>query len=293
MTLVKVSPQEIKLGAPLEFSVYSVAGKLLLSKGYVLESVTQLDRLFDVGAFRDRSVGFGGASVASPRVPVFARPVSPAKAPVAMEVDFPAMVVKPEAFLLTIGGGAGVPLTAKLVGVVNGQGLLITIEDAQAAILPGTEVEVKIVFGRNAYQFSSTVLACNEMPFGIVTLDYPRRVKKVTLRQYFRVRTDLTGRLLRNDGMTSGFDASLVNISLNGVRLSLSGAIVNVGEHFQLSVRLCVNGRAHAVMLNCVARNCRRNGESVIIGAEFGALSDDTRRLVKDFVFEAVTDAVL
>lgn len=43
-------------------------------------------------------------------------------------------------------------------------------------------------------------------------------------------------------------------------------------------MRISVNGRFHAVMLNCVARNCRQVDEATMIGAEFGALNDETRR---------------
>lgn len=291
MTLVKVSQREVKLGAPLEFSVYSAAGKLLLSKGYVLQSTSQIDRLFDVGAFRDQSTPSRQTSEAGSRLPVFTPTRRPSEAPIATNTDFPAMIVKPEAFHLTIVGGDGVPIASNLVGVVSGQGLLITVDSHFEALLPGTEVEVKILFGRNIYRFSTRAVGRSAAPFEIVTLDYPQAVSKVTLRQHFRVKTALTGRLLRNDGMTSGFDASIVNLSLSGLRLSLSSVSLNVGEHFQLSIRLCINGRFQAVMLNCVARNRSQSEEATLIGAEFGALSDETRRLVKDFVFEAATGA--
>ena len=53
MALVRVSHREISLEVPLAFPVYSVAGKLLLRKGHVIRTPSQLERLFAVGPFRE------------------------------------------------------------------------------------------------------------------------------------------------------------------------------------------------------------------------------------------------
>jgi hypothetical protein len=53
MALVKILAHELEVDTPLNFRVYSAAGKLLLSEGNSLRSESQCERLLEIGVFRD------------------------------------------------------------------------------------------------------------------------------------------------------------------------------------------------------------------------------------------------
>lgn len=301
MALVKVSHVDVKLGAPLEFALYSAAGKLLLSKGYVVQSANQLERIFNVGAFRDddarsrESTALSGANEALLNAVSHAETDGDAdgadEANPAAPVSFPVMAGGPEVFQLTVPGGSHTPVRANYVGSLKGRSLIVALDEPDATLQAGVDVDAKVLFGRSIYLFPTRIVARSSEPFDVLYLDYPQAVKRHTLRQHFRIDVNLPARLLRNDAVTSGFEATVVNLSLNGAGLSVPQASLQIGEHFKLSIRLSVSGRFHAVMVNCMVRNLRNVGSGVMVGAEFGALPEETRHLVKDFVFEAATGA--
>jgi c-di-GMP-binding flagellar brake protein YcgR len=297
MALVKVSHVDVKLGTPLEFPLYSAAGKLLLSKGYVVQSANQLERIFSVGAFRDEDgrgrEPAGPRSATDPLLTSVAHHASgdaTDDAPPA-PVSFPAMGGGPEVFQITVPNSAHAPVRANYVGSLKGRSLMVALDEPDPALQAGVAVDAKVLFGRSIYLFPTRIIARSDEPFDVLYLDYPQAVKRHTLRQHFRIDANLPARLLRNDAVTTGFEATVVNLSLNGVGFALSQASLQIGEHFKLSIRLNVSGRFHAVVVNCVVRNLRNVGSGVMVGAEFSALPEETRHLVKDFVFEAATGA--
>lgn len=57
MARVRVSHADLSVGVPLQFPVYSVAGDLLLGRGYVIQKQDQIDRLIEMKAFRHEMRG--------------------------------------------------------------------------------------------------------------------------------------------------------------------------------------------------------------------------------------------
>lgn len=98
--------------------------------------------------------------------------------------------------------------------------------------------------------------------------------------------------MLRNDVVATGFDAEVTNICANGIGFFLPNGTLDVGEHFKIAMRLRVDGRTHALMLNCVARSILRKDNGLRIGAEFGVVSEDVSRVIQAYIFQQVTGAV-
>lgn len=292
--LVKVSQNELALGMPIPFPIYSESGKLLLNAGYVLRSDTQLERLFVVGAFRAGEANVTGPADESPHAGFSAS--APAAAPSQPDIvaaAFPTIASGPEAFQITLCGDNNATVRAEYVGVVKGRGILVTVPEMDEVLKLGVEVDVKLLHGRSIYKFRSRVASRSGAPFDILYLDYPQSVTQHTVRQHLRIDVTLPARLLRNDAVMAGFDATVVNLSLNGIGVSLADATLEKGEHFKLAVRLGISNKTHALMLNCIVRNTRQMDGHMMIGAELGAMPDEIRRLLKDYVFEAATGSHL
>ncbi|WP_345814840.1 PilZ domain-containing protein [Paraburkholderia sp. PREW-6R] len=288
-----MSQHEISLDNPLAFPVYSAAGKLLLGKGQVIQTSSQLARLFDVGAFRE-DVSRESRSTQEGQQPVLISTSNrePVRKPAASGGAFPAIWSQPENFLLTPVNGQA-PLSVHYVGMVKDESLLVRLPEGHEPLQQGTELDAKLLIGRNLYTFRTTVASSTQTPFEITFLHYPEAVTKHVVRQHFRVAVDMPARLLRNDALTAGFSATVNNLSLNGVGVELEDCTLEQGEHFKLSLRFGLGGRAHAILLNCVARNVRTSNGKIMVGAQFSGIADDARRLVKDFVFEAATGSSL
>lgn len=305
MTLVKISQRDVRPGTPLEFAIYSAAGKLLLGKGYVVQSESQIERLFDMGAFRDDAPPDAESqSVHGKRAPgdVIREKLLTSTASFSGSREnvsttlLPAMSASPEAFVVNVRGRESRPVRARYFGMMQDQFLLVGVPDLcdqQESLVAGVELDAKILIGTSVFRFPTTIAARHATPFDVLYLAWPEKVDRQTLRRHVRVETRLPARLLRNDAVTSGFEATVLNMSANGVGLSLNGATLQLGEHFRLSVRLSAGGRFHAVMLTCIVRNQRITEAGMTVGAEFGTQAEETRRIVKDFMFDAATGARL
>ena len=55
-SLVKIAPGALEIGRPLPWDVYDAHGKVLLRQGYVIQTESQLDHLFERGRFKPRKI---------------------------------------------------------------------------------------------------------------------------------------------------------------------------------------------------------------------------------------------
>jgi c-di-GMP-binding flagellar brake protein YcgR len=295
MVLVKLSAQELQVGTPLPFAVYSASGKLLLTRGYCVRSEGQRDRILAAGGFRDEDAPIerphGEGVMSSELLISTAKHDAPINRP---KLDRAAAVTGTlpktlESMQLTLVGCDHPPVQAEFVGSVAGSALVVTAGSVHELLDAGMSVECKGLLGRKIYRFSSTVIGRSESPVKVAYLAYPQTVQTQVVRKDVRVSTELAGRLIRNDCVAAGFDVAVVNVSLGGVALRLADALVNVGEHFKLALRLRADGKVHAVVFNCIVRNLRRAAGAVLVGAEFSNRSVDTTALLRIHMFETAT----
>ncbi|QSP95731.1 phosphohydrolase [Marinobacter salinisoli] len=54
--LVRIAPGALELGRPLPWNVYDAEGKVLLRQGYVIQTMGQLEQLFERGRFKPRTI---------------------------------------------------------------------------------------------------------------------------------------------------------------------------------------------------------------------------------------------
>lgn len=296
MRLTQISPLELKLGTPLQFPLYSAAGKLLLAQGYRIQSEAQLDRLVREGAFRERASQSKGGQASSGASSVsggllISTTEYGATLPDTTEImnaGLPALPRGPEAVQLIIEGHDNATFRAEFVGIVKRRTLLLTPLEESAPLQPGVNVETKLLWGRHVYLFSTRVAARSASPVDLLHLDYPESVKKHAIRTQLRVGSNIPGRLIRND-LATGFDATVVNVSLNGLGICLQDAAVELGEHFKLVLRITIEGKLHAVYVNCVARNMTRVKSGVMVGAELRGVSEEAKNALRNYIFQVAT----
>lgn len=293
MALVRISARELVLDKPLPFRVYSGSGQLLLNEGNSLHSESQRDRLLDVGAFRDADAPArhptGACSGDTMLLSTSSYNNVPPSASELAQVRFPTLPTGIELFQLTACAEEEASFRVQYVGAIADEALLVTVEDECEALKMGTEFEAKVICGRAVYTFHTRITARDTRITKLLQLQYPSAIKRHTIRKHLRIGTQLAARLIRNDVVAAGFDAQVTNVCANGIGFFLPEATLEVGEHFKIALRLKVEERTHAVMLNCIARSLSRKDNGLKIGAEFGVISEDVRRIVRAYIFQQAT----
>lgn len=292
MAQVKISAHELALDKPLPFRVYSAAGKLLLNKGNFVSSESQRERLLIMGACRDADASAhqpdnacsGNTMLLSTATHTTVTPTAPEHDP----LRFPTLPSGIEMFQLTDCAGLEASFRVQYVGLIPGRALLVTVGESEA-LKVGAELEAKVVCGRAVYAFRTRIAARDTHISQLMHLDYPAAIKRQTIRKHTRISTQLSARVFRNDVTATGFDAMVTNVCANGIGFFLPNVTLEAGEHFRIALRLKVDERTHAVMLNCIARSLSRKDSGLKIGAEFGVVSEDVRRVVQAFIFQQAT----
>ncbi|SAK92919.1 Flagellar brake protein YcgR [Caballeronia pedi] len=295
MARVRVSCADLSVGVPLQFPIYSVSGDLLLGRGYVIQKQDQIDRLIEMKAFRHEMRGeYRGIQ----NGPVFgilntnARTQSrESRSQGPVVTTFPAFTRGPEFFLLSVRRQEDVSFSVNFVGTLKGQSLLVTVPQCADAFQPGAEVKGKIVVGRYIYMFHSRVQARVLEPFDILHIDLPVQATRQIFRRHLRVDVDLNARVIRNDMTTAGFDATIVNLSIGGMGISVPEADLMVGEHFRISLRLPAgDGFGPSLMLTGIVRNASvRSAQHRVFGVELQGLSDQERASLQNYIFDIAT----
>ncbi|AME22827.1 hypothetical protein AXG89_02290 [Burkholderia sp. PAMC 26561] len=293
MALVKISAHELELDTPLRFRIYSAVGKLLLGEGNALRSEAQRERLLTIGAYREADApgptptdaGVGDAVLISTAAHTTAEPL--ALEP--LQGHFPTLPTGIEQFQLTSCTGHTASFYVRYVGAIPELALLVMVQGESEHLQVGAELEAKVIFGRAFYAFRTRVAARDSRIPALLQLEYPATIKRHTIRKHMRINTRLSARLIRNDVVATGFDAQITNLCASGIGVFLPDATLEVGEHFKIAVRLKVDGREHALVFHCVARNRSFEGKGLKVGAEFSALPDETRRMTQAYIFQQAT----
>jgi hypothetical protein len=294
MALIKVTARDLEIGTPLPFAVYSSSGKLLLARGYFVQSEIQRDRILAAGGLRSEDALEGTSGGGAGRRDLListARHDKEMREAIFDEVTARADTVPKiiDSIQVTVSGSQHPPFQTDFVGSISGSALLVTASTGHEVLKTGADVACNALRGRKIYKFRSSVLVRSETPVRVIYLAWPESVQTQVVRNHVRVSTQLPGRLIRNDCVAAGFDVTVANVSLGGVAFRAHEAIVNVAEHFRLGLRLRAGGKLHAVMFNCVARNLRRIQSGVLVGAEFSSQTADTMAVLRQHMFETAT----
>lgn len=295
MARLKLSRADLRVGVSLPFSVYSASGDLLLGRGNVIKAQTQIERLLEMGALRDEAFAERRASNTGKVFGILNSHAQvrstdrPAQGPVM--VPFPTFLREPDFFLVSARQPEEVTFSANYVGMIKGKGLLLTVPASAEFLQSGVDVQGKIVLGRYIYIFSSCILSRVSEPFDIVHIGFPTEATRQIFRRHLRVDVRLNALVIRNDTMTTGFDATVVNISLGGMAISVPEGSLRMGEHFRVSLKLPSGDRlGPSLTLTGIVRNVSNPASAHnIVGIELGGLSDPVRASLQNYIFDVAT----
>jgi len=239
----------------MPFDVYDRDGRLLLRRGYVIETEQEKQKLFKLGPERDVSTDerFRAALASANRVDVKGSEEERR----AVSLPFTEFRLLPGEILQIKIEGDDQPLWSRYVGMVRSKSLLIegiTRNEVAIFVKEGSTVQVKGTSGSYAFLFSASVLANISKPFPYHHLTYPSEVRALRLRRSERVPVRIVCAVIRKGGETHG--GVLLDLSLGGGLLATRHPLA-VGEKITLKFKINLVGSELILSLQAEVRSKR------------------------------------
>ena len=295
--LAPLRKNEVVIGRPLPWPIYNSARKLLLRQGFVIESMSQIERLIEVGLFRP-------TSALDPPV----RESLNAQVEYDDRANTPSTLhserSKPE---LTIANahfevGLAIQLTSvmypddravvKLIGYLDKQSMIVShpLKDGSVAFIrEGTTYSCRAFQKRNAYSFGATVLKTMMAPYPYLHLTYPSTVRANPLRKASRINVELIASV-GPKGRSSRMSCVIRDLSLAGILIQSSTQAGEKDEVLSIAFRLNINDTPTTFELDVVIRNNMtgdndRNKGNYRAGCEFLEIEADQRRMLELYIY--------
>lgn len=232
-TYIKVGPGDVEVGTPLLYPFYDGNRKLLLKRGYVIESMRQCELLIERGLYRN----------------VRERPAVAEQRPAESEPQSRETFTTLEATKIRVGdtllmqSSAEAPrLTVKLIGYLKNAGLIVTVPGADGEFVmlkEGQSFIVRFFSGQTAYAFTSTVAKQTSVPFPHLHLSYPREVRGLGIRKSSRIDVDLIAAISSGgEGEAVARSGKIVNLSIGGAALRAKVPLGNKGDVISVKFKI-------------------------------------------------------
>ncbi|TCS73895.1 c-di-GMP-binding flagellar brake protein YcgR [Sulfuritortus calidifontis] len=250
--LVRIRASEIVVGQPLPWSAYDANGRLLLSRGQVVQSLNQVHGLLQRGLFRE----------------VFGRERGPAPEVVADETRVKAAELTPfedlklapgeVVQLQPLAAGAKETYKVRLVGYSKGHSILISVPEAGGKLLPisdGQIFNVRVFSGLVIGSFTAKVLKVLFAPYPYLHLSYPNGVQTMRLRKAMRAAVELEATVYDKEGGSPLATGLINDISVGGARLLLGKAVGDKERTLVVGFKAHVGEIEESVQVTAVVRS--------------------------------------
>ncbi|WP_301277952.1 flagellar brake protein [Dechloromonas sp.] len=252
-TFLKVSGTDVEVGKPLPHNLYDGNRKLLLKRGYVIESEKQCEILIERGLYRNLSER---TSVSGPNVqdePLPSRETVTTLDAAKLRIGDP---------LILQATGDAPRLAVRVIGYLKNKGLITTVPEANGEYVmlkDGLTFVARFFSGKNAFAFTIVLNRQTSVPFPHVYFSYPREVRGVEIRKGERVDVELIAAITsaEGNGVASG---KIINLSKGGLALRAKAPLGQVGDVIHVKFKITVNDIQSYVDFSCVIRAVSQDG---------------------------------
>lgn len=304
MPLIKLAKADIQLGKPLEYAIYTETNRLLLQRGQIINNVELLQKVREIGAYREDGIARPKVLPVISNKPTVQRTLEEREATEATarsdrdDVPFPSLRKGVEAFQLsaiTDNDVTNAPFRVAYIGVMKDVSIMVTPLTGFPvdALHEGQELNAKMFSGRHIYEFRTQVSKVCVEPFEYLHLHYPKNVREIPVRQHVRVEADVSAKMLSNGLQPQLYEARLSDISLIGAGATSPSNVFEVGERVKMSFKLHTGGWDRPVALTTVIRNKREDDGVTRYGLEFVSMPQESRSTIRNYLFETVTQTVI
>jgi len=292
--LTPVPAHLISVGKALSRSIYSAAGDLLLSQGFVIESTEQMEALLNSGYFRNTKDDGGRTTTESSNPATKSAEQGAVAEPSDAQVERVMMDdvrwQVGETFFLH-QQGASARYTARFIGYIKNRTVLVTmpiVDDKYVLIRDGQMFVVRAFSGKKAYAFSAFVVKSVHSPHPYLHLSYPKELSCATIRHRARISVSVIA-AVSLDGQEDSAAAVINDMSLGGASASIKHPFGEVGQRGRIKFKINAVGETVFMDVCTILRSITpvENGSGCKHGYEFVDLSTHDRLVLSAYFHQA------
>lgn len=293
-SLIPVPAHLLSVGRALSRSVYSANGDLLLSQGFVIESVEQIATLVNSGYLRQNEFD-GKAERGRPNVNETATGTAGQVSAQEQGSDEKVFMDEVrwqvgETFFLH-QQGLSARYTARFIGYIKNRTVLVTmpiVDDKYVLVRDSQIFIVRAFSGKKAYAFSAYVVKSVHSPHPYLHLSYPKELSCATIRHRARIPVSIIASVAMN-GQDENVAAIIADMSLGGASANIRHPFGEVGQRGRIKFKINAVGETVFVDLGIILRSIvpSDNGTGCKHGYEFTDLSTHDRLVLSAFFHQA------
>lgn len=255
-TYIKIGARDVEVGKPLLWSLYDGNRKLLLKRGYVIETQHQCDVLIEKGLYRNaqgrelhRSRPGAGAETGE----------DDAREPRETLLTFEETRVKIGEAIQLQSSPELPRYYVKLIGYLKNRGLIVSVPETDGELVmlrEGQTFVARFFPGQHAYAFTTNVVKQTSIPYPHLHLSYPRHVRGLAIRKGSRIEAGLiaavTGLIDEQPLSASG---KIVNLSTGGAALKSKMTLGNKGDIINIKFKIDFEGADYYLVFESVIRS--------------------------------------
>jgi len=300
--LIPLSKTEFAVGKTTMRPIYDRHGKLLLSSGNTIETLSQLNSLFEQGyvqknewddlVVKPKASPMPTKPVAAP-VPKPAEPAQPQSKDNTSQMDDVRWYVGETLHMQSLTESES-RFVVKLIGYIKGKSVLVTapMVDGKYVLIRDNQTFVMRAFqGKKAFAFTVIALKSVFSPHPYLHLSYPRHINSSVIRHDARASVKIIASVtFQNPDRTAA--ATLLDLSLGGSSGVLKQAIAEKGETGTVSFKINVVGNEGLLTIDFVVRSVAPNeeAEGYRYGFEFQNLTPQNKLILSAFVHQTIAE---
>lgn len=285
---VKIAAHEVEVGKPLPHPLYDGNRKLLLKRGYVVETEHQCEQLIARGLYRnvnERSVPSGAVVEDTPPPREAITTLEASKIRIGDPIHMQSSAEAPR-------------LLVRLIGYLKGRGLIVTVpgSDGEFVMLKeGQSFVCRFFSGQNAYAFTTVVAKQTSVPFAHLHLSYPREVRGLEIRKGSRIDVELIAAVTLNvAGESKQGSGKITNISTGGGALRAKTSMGNKGDVINVKFKIQVGDVQTYIVFDSIIRTATQDANDPAMpylhGLQFINPDPTMAMALAAFVYQRIVD---
>ena len=294
-SFIAIGKEDIGIGKSLLWSIYTQDRRLVLRRGFVIDSQSQLDGLAKQGLYRfasDEAVptlrhGADGAGERVKHEPAAERSLAldEIKLGIGDALQIQIQVEQSE-----------IRYYVKLIGYLKGKSVLVTapqLEGSLCYIKEGQSFIVRFFSVKNAYAFTTSVIKAANVPFPHLHLSYPSQVRGLVVRSGERVGVRIICTVsVPDDAKTVAMPGLLTNISVGGALLSAKKKLGAKNDLLTVKFRVFIRDIEFFMVIDAtICSLLMEDSGETLHGLCFAGLPNDMAIALTAYVYQTIAES--
>ena len=288
----------LRLGVPLQNSIYDAQGHLLMQEGLVLESQSQLDHLYERGLYLDSNAEIAGKPANNKEAKVENDRALATESLTQLAIKNlkvgETLQIKP---LADVSGNS--QYFVKYIGGMEKKSLICSlpiVDDKVMFIKENTAYSVRMFSGKHVYTFNTMVDVVFTRPYPHMHLKYPREVYTNKLRHNQRVSVNIIATMLNKSSASENnrISGRIIDLSLGGIMLAAPSTGGKAGDSIECSFKISMKGGEALFVIPGILRNITESKQEdgkleFQHGIQFGEIAFQEKIMLQNHIFQVLT----